>query len=244
MAVEETIAANTFGTIAHDTLEELYTPFIGHFLTKEKLLECKKNLATTIQRNFRKTYLDGDFSTGKNYLSFQVIQKYISNFIDFEIEQVAQHKIKIVALEQNMQTVIHIPGISHPIVLKGKLDRVDEINGLTRIIDYKTGKVERRNVELPSWEELIQEYRYSKAFQLLCYAYMYLKEKPGTPVEAGIISLKNLKEGTLLFSQRTEHKGVKNSTINSEVISTFEAALHTLLLEIYDSSIPLLEKEI
>lgn len=244
MAVEETIAANTFGTIAHDTLEELYTPFIGHFLTKEKLLECKKNLATTIQRNFRKTYLDGDFSTGKNYLSFQVIQKYISNFIDFEIEQVAQHKIKIVALEQNMQTVIHIPGISHPIVLKGKLDRVDEINGLTRIIDYKTGKVERRNVELPSWEELIQEYRYSKAFQLLCYAYMYLKEKPGTPVKAGIISLKNLKEGTLLFSQKTEDKGVKNSTINSEVISTFEAALHTLLLEIYDSSIPLLEKEI
>lgn len=244
IAVEEAIAANTFGTIAHDTLEELYTPFIGHFLTKEKLLECKKKLATSIQRNFKKTYLDGDFSTGKNYLSFQVIQKYISNFIDFEIEQVAQHNIKIVALEQNMETVINIPDISHPIVLKGKLDRIDEINGVTRIIDYKTGKVERRNVELPSWEGLIQEYKYNKAFQLLCYAYMYIKEKPETTMEAGIISLKNLKEGTLLFSQKTEPKGAKNSIINSEVISTFETALHTLILEIYNPNIPLLEKEV
>ena len=32
-SVEETIAANTMGTVVHDTLDELYTPYINTFLT-------------------------------------------------------------------------------------------------------------------------------------------------------------------------------------------------------------------
>lgn len=244
MEVEETIASNTFGTIAHDTLEELYTPFIGHILTKEIVLACKKKLPAALHRNFQKSYIDGDFSTGKNYLSFHVIQKYISNFIDFELGEIEKHVIKIIALEQKMQTVLNVKGIAHPIILKGKLDRIDQIDGVTRIIDYKTGKVERRNVELPSWEELIQEYRYSKAFQLLCYAYMYQKEQAKETVHAGIISLKNLKEGALLFSQKTANKGVKNYSIDSELMATFETTLHALITEIYDPSVPFLEKEV
>lgn len=243
MEVEETIASNTFGTIAHDTLEELYTPFIGHILNKEIVLTCKKKLPDALHRNFQKSYIDGDFSTGKNYLSFHVIQKYISNFIDFELGEIEKHVIKIIALEQKMQTVLNVKGIAHPIILKGKLDRIDQIDGVTRIIDYKTGKVERRNVELPSWEELIQEYRYSKAFQLLCYAYMYQKEQAKETVHAGIISLKNLKEGALLFSQKTANKGVKNYSIDSELMATFETTLHALITEIYDPSVPFLEKE-
>lgn len=244
LAVEETIASNTFGTIAHDTLEALYTPFIGHILTKEMLLDCKKRVTDTLYTNFQKTYLDGDFSTGKNYLSFHVIQKYISNFIDFEIKEIENHSIKIIALEQNLKTVLNVKGISQPIILKGKLDRIDQIDGVTRIIDYKTGKVERKNVELPSWEELIDEYRYSKAFQLLCYAYMFHKERSTEPVQVGIISLKNLKEGTLLFAQKTSVKGVKNTKVDAAVLADFETALHILLLEIYDPNLHLLEKEV
>lgn len=243
MEVEETIAANTFGTIAHDTLEELYTPFIGAFLTKEKLLACKKKLPDILYRNFKKTYLDGDFSTGKNYLSFHVIQKYLTNFLDFELREIAQHPIKIIALEQKMETVLHIKGITPPIILKGKLDRIDQINGVTRIIDYKTGKVASRDVVLPAWEELIREERYSKAFQLLCYAFMYHREQYQDPVHAGIISLKNLKEGPLLFSQKTAQRGLQDYSIDSGVIAKFENALHQLILDIYDPEIPFLEKE-
>ena len=44
LAVEETVAANTFGTIVHDTLEDLYTPFIGKLLDTETLKATKKQI--------------------------------------------------------------------------------------------------------------------------------------------------------------------------------------------------------
>jgi hypothetical protein len=244
LVVEETIAANTFGTIVHDTLEELYTPYIGVHLTKDHLLEAKTKLLKTIQLNFQKTYLDGDISTGKNYLSFHVIHKYISNFIDFEIKQLEKHSIKLIALEQNMRIPLVIDGINQSIILKGKLDRIDMFDDTTRIIDYKTGKVERKNVEILSWENLIDDYKYSKAFQLLCYAYMYSKKHPNQPVEAGIISLKNLKEGVLVFSKKEAARGPKQTLIDNDILSKFEIVLYDLVREINDPTIPFLEKEV
>ena len=42
--VEENIALNTLGTIIHGTLEALYTPFIGKFLSETDILGCFKLL--------------------------------------------------------------------------------------------------------------------------------------------------------------------------------------------------------
>lgn len=244
LVVEETIAANTFGTIVHDTLEELYTPYIGTILLKEHLLIAKQNLNDTIQRNFQKSYFDGDFSTGKNYLSFHVIYKYISNFIDSEIKQLDKQSVRIIALEQTLQISMNIEGINHPVVLKGKLDRIDEVNGTTRIIDYKTGKVERKNVEITSWEPLTDDYKFSKAFQLLCYSYMYSIQHPNELIEAGIISLKNVNEGVLLFAQKDGARGPKQHVINQNTLSNFQTVLHELIKEINNPDIPFLEKEV
>lgn len=244
LAVEETIAANTFGTIVHDTLEELYTPYIGSILSKEHILTAKTKLTETIHRNFLKTYLDGDITSGKNYLSFHVIQKYISNFLDLEIKEVEHQQIKLIALEKSMSTTLKIEGIDHPIILKGKLDRVDEVDGTTRIIDYKTGRVESKHVEILSWENLILDYKYSKAFQLLCYAYMYSKRAKDQPIVAGIISLKNLKDGTLLFAQKDAPRGPKNNLIDTETLSKFENKLKELVLEIHDRDSPFTEKPV
>ncbi len=143
-----------------------------------------------------------------------------------------------------MRVTMNIKGIDHPIVLKGKLDRIDEVDGSVRIIDYKTGRVERKHVEILSWENLIHDYKYSKAFQLLCYAHMYSKKHPNQLIVAGIISLKNLKEGTLLFAQKESARGPKNNTIDTETLFRFETILHELILEIHNREQPFLEKEV
>ncbi len=244
IVVEENIAANTFGTIVHDTLEELYMPFIGKLLSQSLLLTAQSKLTATVKRNFQKTYLDGDITTGKNFLSFHVIEKYISSFIDSEIKQLQHQSIKIIALEQTMKISLSVPNIAHTITLKGKLDRIDEVDGITRIIDYKTGKVEKKNVEILSWDDLIEDYKYSKAFQLLCYSFMYLKENPGKSVQSGIISLKNLKEGVLLFAEKESPRGPKTNIIDAEMLSKFESALFKLIHEVYNPKIPFLEKEV
>ncbi|MBA6314013.1 PD-(D/E)XK nuclease family protein [Cellulophaga baltica] len=236
--VEESLAANTFGTIVHDTLEDLYQPFVGEFLKKEALEALLPKIEGTVKHNFAKTYADGDITRGKNLIAYTVILRYIENFIKLELKEIKHQKIKIVSLEQMLNVALEIPGIPHTIRLKGKLDRVDEVDGVTRIIDYKTGKVEARNVKITDWNDVIENYDKSKAFQLLCYAIMIDTMKPIETIKAGIISFKNLNSGTLYFSES------KTEEINKSTLLEFKSVLDTLVQEIFNPEIPFLEKEV
>lgn len=246
LEVEETLAANTFGTIVHDSLEALYTPLIGHFISIELLDNLRQHIEPVVLQTFQKTYKDGNISTGKNFISYHVILKYIETFIQTEAESIKHHKVKIIALEQNLEVPINIPGLKFPIRLKGKLDRIDEFDGITRIIDYKTGKVERKNVEILEWDVMLDDYQYSKAFQLLCYAFMFFKSNPGNvaPINAGIISMKNFTDGTLLFAKKESPRGTKNHIIDNEILLEFEKILIQLITEICNIELPFMEKEV
>ncbi|HET8736021.1 MAG TPA: PD-(D/E)XK nuclease family protein [Pricia sp.] len=151
--VEESVAANTFGTIVHDTLEDLYRPFIGELLTAEGLLAGKGRVKALVKKHFAKSYADGDMSRGKNLIAFNVVGRYVERFLDKEIEEAKTHQIKIIGLEEKLEIELDIPDFDFPVRLKGKLDRIDEFDGVLRIIDYKTGKVENKNVEIVDWEE-------------------------------------------------------------------------------------------
>jgi hypothetical protein len=243
--IEETIAANTFGTIVHDTLEDLYTPFIGQYLSEAGLTALKPIIPSLAQKHFSKSYMDGDITRGKNLIAYNVVVRYLENYIDSEITEAKKHQIKIIALEQKLNVELNIPEIDFPIVLKGKLDRIDEKDGVLRIIDYKTGKVESKNVQIVDWADIITEYDYSKAFQLLCYVLMYNDKSSIDSIEAGVVSFKNLKAGLLNFATK-EKKGntAKQTSITQETLSLFVIELKKLIFEICNSKIPFTEKEV
>lgn len=234
--VEENIAANTFGTIIHDSLEQLYTPLINHVLTEENLKGLLNQVPEVVQHHFQLNLSGVDFTKGKYLLVYNVIKKYLNNFLDDEIKQAKRHEIKILALEERYEEFISVPGLDFPIKLKGTLDRVDQFDGTVRIIDYKTGKVEAKNVKITDWETLITDYDKSKAFQLLCYAYLYSKKHGTSDVQAGIISFKNLSQGLFPFSED------KNTRIHSDTLATFENYLFQLIQEICSAEIPITEK--
>lgn len=243
--VEETVAANTFGTIVHDTLEDLYTPCLGQYLTEEGLLDAKNNVEKLVKYHFSKSYGDGDISRGKNLIASHVIVRYIKKFLMFEIEELQKHRIKILGLEQKLQIALNIPEIDFPVHLKGKLDRIDEVDGLVRIIDYKTGRIEKKNVEIVDLEKIIMDYDNSKAFQLLCYALMYQNTNPVSTLEAGIFSFKNQGEGLLSFATKpTSRSRTKDHNITEEMLSLFASELNKLVMEICDLDVPFTEKEI
>ena len=243
--VEETVAANTFGTIIHDTLEDLYRPLVGNFLTKQILIDMKGNIEGLVQKHFAETYVALDVLRGKNLIAYQVIIKYITNFIDLEVEQVERHRIKILGLEEKMEIALDIPELSFPVHLKGKLDRIDEIDGTLRIIDYKSGNVLANEVELFDWSIITQDYKYSKAFQLLCYALMYTKGKNSNPLEAGIISFKNLSAGLLNFATKPiKNARTKDKSITPDILADFTVELKKLVLEICNPGMPFIEKEV
>jgi hypothetical protein len=244
--IEETIAANTLGTIIHNTLEILYTPFLGKYITKKDIKSCALKIDHTVRDEFKKIYKQGDLSKGKNLIIFKVAKKYIERFLNKEQENIKSDKqLKLLYLEKEVKTQITIEGVSQPVTVRGIVDRVDEYDGVVRIIDYKTGYVEQNQLEIIDWDLLIEDYKYSKAFQILMYAYMLQKEIAfAKQIKAGIISFKNLNKWTLSFATKTSVKGEKQHLLNQETMLLFEIQLKKIIQNIYDINTPFIEKEV
>jgi hypothetical protein len=148
--------------------------------------------------------------------------------------------IKILHLEKDCARILEHPNLPYPIKIAGKADRIEERNGIIRIIDYKTGKVEKSNVTLKSWNGLTADIKNEKIIQILAYALMYEKEANGKPIEAGIISFKNLKSGFLPFTFKDGKEG--NTTIDSGILNNYLEQLVLLLNEILNETKPFEEK--
>ncbi|WP_179353139.1 PD-(D/E)XK nuclease family protein [Winogradskyella vidalii] len=247
--VEENIAANTLGSVIHNSLEDFYKPLEGVFLTVEHLKDFKNRTKAMVTKHFEDLYNKGGFSSGKNLIIFEIAQRYILNFINLEIESLKQgNEIEIISIEADQAIHITIEGLEFPIKLHGKVDRVDRFNGVTRVIDYKSGKVEQNKVEIVNWEDITTDYdKYSKPFQILCYAYMMHQNKQiELPIEAGIISFKNLNGGFLKFAKKDKAGAYakKDQLITSETLQNFEIELKKLITEISNPDLKFTEKEL
>ncbi|EDP96885.1 PD-(D/E)XK nuclease family protein [Kordia algicida OT-1] len=246
-AVEETVAANTLGTVVHDTLELLYKPFEGKIIATEDIKAMFKNVEPLVVENFKKTYGEGNIHRGKNLIIFNVAKRYVTNFLQQELQTLKSGKtLRILQIEQTLKAKVDIPELDFPVYIGGKVDRVDELDGVMRIIDYKTGKVSQGDVEIVDWDLLTQDYKFSKSFQVLAYAYMiYQKQAFQQETEAGIISFKNLQSGFLKFGTKDSARSRnKNQLITAETLDDFVVELKQLILEICNMEIPFTEKEV
>lgn len=235
--VEEEIAANTLGSIIHKTLEDLYTPHLNKVLTQKHLKSMALGFETPLKRAFKSIYKDGDINSGKNLIAYEVTKKYIMRFLSQEEEILQLQEIVLNGLEQKLAITINHPELPFPVVLKGTIDRVDYYEGKLRIIDYKTGKVEKKQLKCINLEELFIDVDKDKVFQLLSYAYMYHKQYELLPEEACIYSFKNTKEGIMPL-----HDGKNALVITPTLLGDFETLLVSLIKEILDPTIPIVEK--
>jgi PD-(D/E)XK nuclease superfamily len=238
--VEENIALNTLGTIIHKSLESLYQPLLDKYLTEIDIDNCFKLLDDVVLKQFKEIYKEGEIKKGRNLLAFEVAKRNVSNFLKVELESIRNgDSIKILALEQTFERMLKSSKLPFPVLIKGNVDRIEERNGIIRIIDYKTGKVEARNVTLKSWNGLTDDIKNDKIIQVLAYAFMF-QNKSNLLIEAGIISFKNLKTGFLPFVYKEDK--ISNSIINETIMDNYLNQIILLLEEILDENIPFHEK--
>jgi len=239
--VEENIAANTLGTIIHGTLEELYKPFIGRLLTTADIESCFQKIDAEVLRQFKEVYKEGEIKKGRNLLAFEVAKRNVFNFLKLEKEALEDgDQVQIIALEQTYERILEDHRLPVPVLIKGNVDRIELRNGKIRIIDYKTGKVEQKNVTLKDWKGLTEDIKNDKIIQILAYAFMFEKETKGLEVEAGIISFKNLNAGFLPFTFKPEKEA--NIVINADVMEAYLEEIMVLLQAIFNQEIPFEEK--
>ncbi|MEM9364072.1 MAG: PD-(D/E)XK nuclease family protein [Bacteroidota bacterium] len=235
--IQENIAANAFGTIIHDALFLLYQPYLGAILDRGKISSIQNNITSTIKQSFAQHLPNTAIKKGRYLLIFHVIERYIENFVKMEAKLVEHHQIKLLHLEERFETSLNFESLPRTVKLKGFIDRIDEFDGMLRVIDYKTGNTESRDVKIKGWEELTSTYLKSKAFQLLCYAYLLSKNTGQKAFIAGIYAIKNLRNGLHQFSFNT------NPIIDEHVLNEFENQLNILIQEIFNPEIPFAEKE-
>lgn len=242
--VEESVALNTLGTIIHNSLENLYLPYKGAQLTVEIIKKIQEKADDEVQKQFEEVYNSDKEKLGKNLLAFEVAKRNVYHFLAGELEKLREgDNIWLLELETELTYTLEDPRLPYPINLFGFVDRIEERNGVIRVIDYKSGKVESNDVKLTNWEGLSLNLKNDKIIQLLCYALMYTKNNAKQSIEAGIYSFKNRKEGFLFFGVREGRDNV-NYEINQETLDLFKDELIVLLLEILNPDVDFIENEL
>ena len=136
------------------------------------------------------------------------------------------------ALEQPLETQITVG--EQLIKLQGKSDRIDSVGSLTRIIDYKTGIAENKELRLEDWTTIQTDITLAKSFQLLMYALLYQRMNPQITdnIVSGIITFRQLSSGLKTVKIGNEE------VLNTTVLNNFSEQLHQLFTTLFDANIP------
>ena len=234
------IEAMTLGTLTHKSAEALYKPLKGQLLSEPLLLKQKNNIPEIVESQFKETFPQSAYFKGKNYLAYHVVLQYLNRLLDYDIQAAKHHQITLLEVEKKLSLELSFSGIDTVVQLIGVADRIDRYDNHIRVIDYKTGGLESYELNISSWEELIQNEKRQKAFQVLSYALMVGEQFPGSALTAGIISFKNMNKGFVPFGFKTGRvieTGIKEIQLNH-----FKEQLGQLIKEICNKEFPFEER--
>jgi ATP-dependent helicase/nuclease subunit B len=235
--LEETLEESTLGSVVHNVLEELYEPAKGKSISVKDIQNMSARVPLLLDNALAKHFTGGETRFGKNLLIVKVAHSLIINFLAREAQNLAEYgdresPLIVVDLEKQFTTWFHLPkgSVFIPIKLIGYFDRIDLFGETTRIIDYKTGKVEPGDLKFGNWDDLLHDSNLDKCFQLLFYLYLYHGNNPNRidKVDANIISLRNLSAGPLRVSP-PEHEAPQ------QLVNKMEDTLKTLFSDLFDT---------
>ena len=167
---------------------------------------------------------------GKNMISHNIAGKYIERFLDFEMDRIKKHTIEIIALEKELSrtTKIEVNGESIEVKFKGTIDRIEKIDGILQIVDYKTGLVTENELKSKEIDGIFSQSK-NKLMQLAIYAWIV----QGTEfANQDSVLAKD-------YSMRAYQKGYVSLKLNNEELmdsaslDLIEDNLKTLIKELY-----------
>jgi len=238
--IAETIEASTFGSIFHSVMEWLYRPFEGKMVTADllhKIAKDDKLLTETIERSFAENYFKTDKVrklTGQNFLTGEVVKRYVKKILSTDTKLTPFIYIES---EKRITHQYTLPS-GKTVSLKGFIDRIDEVKGHTRIIDYKTGRGLLQFKGMPDLFDKELKDRPKAIMQVFMYAHLYLMEYPEKILEPGIYYLRNLFDSA--FAPEVEYKSssskLKIKDFN-ELRSDFKELFEKCVEEIFDPEV-------
>ncbi len=247
--ITETVERDVFGSILHKVMEDLYAPFKGKLVTADLLKLLRKDqplLTGTIARAFAELFFKSSVVRpleGENFLTGEMIRKYAEKILEQDARFTPFHYIES---EKKVRATITLSD-KRVVQLKGFIDRVDSLDRVLRIVDYKTGS---GKLDFESVEGLFDKEakdRPKAVMQVFLYAWMYqqLPEYTGMPIQPAIYYLRTLFQRSFKPVVEQKKGRGKADKVNSfqDFASDFEDKLRQCLDEIFNLDIPFTQTE-
>lgn len=249
--VDEKFGADIFGTWLHNTLEKIdidHGPTITKELMDSIVNEIPQRLETAYLEQFGGYVID----SGMNYLLKQVAEQLLEDFFKQQKEsQVFPYQVLETEREVKVTFDVPVLGKVQKVKIAGRVDRIEKEGNTIKVIDYKTGRVGKKELE-KSKEQILEEALIDpdkeKLRQLWLYQYLMLKSitqdksfllggerLENHEVKAKIYSFRNMKENlevNLSFND--------NPTIFG-FIEKSEQILSELITEMLNPEIPFIQ---
>ena len=250
--VSEEIDAGVFGNLAHYSMENLYVGFMER--KKRNVLEAgdfkelkEKWVFPAIEKAIRAFYHLEDAAetklNGQMAIARDVLQKYIIRVLEIDEESAP---FRLVSLEKGKRYEAKLPivtsGWVKEIALRGIIDRVDELNGVIRLIDYKSGGDKKEFPDIPSLFDRDDTKRNKAAMQTMFYGLIYQSTHPQNtaPLKPTIFNLKEIFSDDFnpyLQLKESRKPGIELTDYRDHQ-EEYESGLKGLLEEMYDPEVP------
>lgn len=242
--IKESVESDVFGSILHKVMETAYQPLCGKLVTAD-LLRAIQNDDQTLGEFIAKAFASEFFKSeesrpllGQNFLIGEMIRKYVKQILRIDR---GLTPFKYLESERRVLGLVRLSdGTS--VRLKGFIDRMDEKDGIVRIVDYKSGLGTNLFSSIEDLFDSSLKDRPKAVMQVFLYAWMYshLAGKKPDGIQPSIYFVRSLFQEP--FDPAVYHsfgRGQKEKVIDvTSELEAFEEALRACLDRIFDPEEP------
>ncbi|MEG1499254.1 MAG: PD-(D/E)XK nuclease family protein [Bacteroidales bacterium] len=188
-------------------------------LSEKDIEDLKKLSLDLIKEAMQNIFPGGEYGHGENFLAYHEIILWLHHYLELLKKEIGGSngiKKEMIVWKCESEDVSSVfPDIlsGNRIKLSAKIDRIDSYDGVKRIIDYKTGQVDDKSLEINTYEDL-KDPQKAKALQLLLYGFLYVHRYGGEYPSCGIYAVKKPTSGALiLHGDFLENKTAENLTM-------------------------------
>jgi len=239
--IEEELSQRNYGNLVHYALEELYGELQGKILKESDIEDLKPKINEAIDSAISELKHQPElYERGMNYIHKSMAAKVVEHILDYDLGLIkAGNSLEIISLENSINAEFLMDENGEKINFIGYIDRIDRLNGVLRVIDFKTAKA--KNLSVKPKEEKLEDFMSSadskQALQLSIYAYMVLHNKgfAVNQLQCGIWSFAEIGKGVQTL------KLYDNENIDNENVSICMNSIKNIILEILNPEIPFKE---
>jgi hypothetical protein len=196
-----------------------------------------------IQEAFAKDFFHTDTPrplVGQTYLYGETIRKYANKILEYDRSLTP---FQYVDSEKLIYAPIKIDG-GKVLKIKGFIDRIDMIDGVLRIVDYKSGKVSPLYFDsMESLFDMNAKDRKKAVMQVFLYAWAYLSENSDLRIQPSVYYIRNL------FAQGDFDPSIRQKVEKEKVVidnfsvhkDAFEEGLRATINEMFDVGKPFIQ---